>query len=229
MKSYIISSWFNFWLNHWSNLEKSFFKILLYLYSVFVFLKVYMNYPLKWTGRGIMNPSPFSAVLRLYVYHKWRASFNAGILDLALNFPGFHRWKFTDVLRNILKVIVSLGWAVALPLCYLHTFKMASEKFRDVLSFLNPLRGIPPLYIMAVALYLLPNLLAAVLFIFPMLRRWIENSNWHIIRFLLWWSQVDMLLNFLSLCFSSSILLSLSAPSIKYILITSRFWCKFIP
>ncbi|XP_022947858.1 callose synthase 5 [Cucurbita moschata] len=111
------------------------------------------------------------------------------ILDLALNFPGFHRWKFTDVLRNILKVIVSLAWAIVLPLCYLHTFKMVSNKFRDVLSFLNSLRGIPPLYIVAVALYLLPNLLAAALFLFPMLRRWIENSDWHIIRFLLWWSQ----------------------------------------
>ncbi|KAL0535815.1 hypothetical protein IC582_024740 [Cucumis melo] len=111
------------------------------------------------------------------------------ILDLVLNFPGFHRWKFTDVLRNFLKVIVSLAWAIVLPLCYLHTFKIASEKFKDVLSYLNTLRSIPPLYIMAVVLYLLPNLLAAVLFIFPMLRRWIENSNWHIIRFLLWWSQ----------------------------------------
>lgn len=134
-------------------------------------------------------------------------SFIAGILDLVINFPGFHRWKFTDVLRNILKVIVSLAWAIVLPVCYLHTFKMASEKFRDVLSFLNTLRGIPPLYIMAVALYLLPNLLAAILFIFPMLRRWIENSDWHIIRFLLWWSQVDMLLNSLSLSFSFSPLL----------------------
>lgn len=132
----------------------------------------------------------FGAVLCLYDYNKWYASFIAGILDLVINFPGFHRWKFTDVLRNILKVIVSLAWAIVLPVCYLHTFKMASEKFRDVLSFLNTLRGIPPLYIMAVALYLLPNLLAAVLFIFPMLRRWIENSDWHIIRFLLWWSQV---------------------------------------
>ncbi|KAG4970806.1 hypothetical protein JHK85_037227 [Glycine max] len=30
----------------------------------------------------------------------------------------------------------------------------------------------------------------AVLFLFPMLRRWIENSDWHIVRFFLWWSQV---------------------------------------
>ena len=38
--------------------------------------------------------------------------FDLGILDLALNFPGYHGWRFTDVLRNFLKVIVSLFWVV---------------------------------------------------------------------------------------------------------------------
>jgi len=61
---------------------------------------------------------------------------------------------------------------------------------KDMLSFLDSIKGIPPFYMFAVAVYLLPNLLAAVLFLFPMLRRWIENSDWHIVRFLLWWSQV---------------------------------------
>lgn len=114
--------------------------------------------------------------------------FLQSILDLILNFPGYHRWKFTDVLRNILKMVVSLAWAVILPLFYVHSF-VAPNKIRDVLSRLHEIKGIPTLYVVAVFLYLLPNLLAAVLFIFPMLRRWIENSDWHIIRFLLWWSQ----------------------------------------
>uniref|UniRef100_A0A5B6Z1A1 1,3-beta-glucan synthase n=1 Tax=Davidia involucrata TaxID=16924 RepID=A0A5B6Z1A1_DAVIN len=115
--------------------------------------------------------------------------FLQSILDLILNFPGYHRWKFTDVMRNILKIVVSFAWAIILPICYVHTFRTAPDKIKDVLSFLNKVKGIPPLYIMAVALYLLPNLLTAALFVFPMLRRWIENSDWHIIRFLLWWSQ----------------------------------------
>lgn len=114
-----------------------------------------------------------------------------GVLDLVLNFPGYHRWKFTDVLRNVLKIIVSLAWSIILPLCYVHQNSSVNfNSMKDVLSFLDQFKGIPPLYLFAVALYLLPNLLAAVLFIFPMLRRWIENSDWVIIRFLLWWSQV---------------------------------------
>ena len=116
--------------------------------------------------------------------------FVSGVLDLVLNFPGYHRWQFTDVIRNILKIIVSLAWVIILPLFYVRAFSFAPEQLKNVLSFLHQVKGISPLYIMAVALYLLPNLLAAALFIFPMLRRWIENSDWHIIRLLLWWSQV---------------------------------------
>ncbi|XP_062148060.1 callose synthase 5 isoform X3 [Alnus glutinosa] len=115
--------------------------------------------------------------------------FIQSILDLILNFPGYHRWRFTRVLRNILKIIVSLAWAIILPVFYLQTSKMVPKKIKDMLSFLGEVKGISPLYILAVAIYLLPNLLVAALFIFPMLRRWIENSDWHIIRFLLWWSQ----------------------------------------
>lgn len=126
--------------------------------------------------------------------------FDLGILDLALNFPGYHGWRFTDVLRNFLKVIVSLFWVVALPLFYVHSFKGAPDFIKDMLSFTDKIKGIPPLYMLAVAVYLLPNLLAAILFLFPMLRRWIENSDWHIIRLLLWWSQVLVSSYLIHLC-----------------------------
>ncbi|KAL7612774.1 hypothetical protein Lser_V15G06702 [Lactuca serriola] len=118
--------------------------------------------------------------------------FIQSILDLVLNHPGYRRWKFTDVLRVYLKIIISLGWTIILPVCYAQEADpkaLLFGKLKDYSSFLDNLKGIPPLYIMAVALYLLPNLLAAGLFIFPMLRRWIENSDWLIVRFFLWWSQ----------------------------------------
>ncbi|CAI9753068.1 unnamed protein product [Fraxinus pennsylvanica] len=116
--------------------------------------------------------------------------FLQSILDLLLNFPGYLRWTFTDVLRNILKIIVSLAWFIILPICYLHQDNSFSFfNIDDVLSFLDKVKGVPPLYILAVVVYLLPNLLAAILFVFPMLRRRIENSDWLIVRFLLWWSQ----------------------------------------
>ncbi|KAI3886354.1 hypothetical protein MKW92_039676, partial [Papaver armeniacum] len=115
--------------------------------------------------------------------------FLQSVLDFILNFPGYHRWRFADVLRNLLKIVVSLGWAVALPICYMQSLSVAPERIKDMLTWFPQVKGIPALYIMAVAVYMLPNILASALFIFPMLRRWIENSDWPIVRFLLWWSQ----------------------------------------
>lgn len=145
-----------------------------------------------------MNSAYISSLLFISFYLFLSLLF-LGILDLFLNFPGFHRWKFTDVLRNILKIIVSLAWLVILPLCYAQAFNVSRKRIRNSLSFLRDVKEIPPLYIIAVIVYLIPNILSAALFIFPMFRRWIENSDWLVIRFLLWWSQVFMLHFFFTL------------------------------
>ncbi|KAI3725778.1 hypothetical protein L1987_65571 [Smallanthus sonchifolius] len=146
------------------------------------------------------NDVPVSDIFEKEVLYKLSSIFNTAaflrffqsLLDIILNFPGYHRLKFTDVLRDILKIISCLAWSIVLPLCYIHqndNISLPFGKVEDILSSLNRFERIPSLYLMAVALYLLPNLLSAALFIFPMLRRWIENSDWLIVRFLLWWSQ----------------------------------------
>ncbi|CAL9211837.1 unnamed protein product [Musa hybrid cultivar] len=114
--------------------------------------------------------------------------FLQSVLDVVLNFPGFHRWKFIDVLRNFLKILVSLVWAIILPLVYIDSPSI-NLPWNELSKWLHQLNGVPPLYIMVVVLYLFPNILAGILFLFPMLRRWIENSDWHIVQLLLWWSQ----------------------------------------
>lgn len=114
------------------------------------------------------------------------------VLDFILNFPGRHRCKFIDVMRNILKIIVSAAWAVILPFFYISasTASKINLPLKDLEKWFRYVKGVPPLYILAVAVYLIPNILSAALFLFPMFRRWIENSDWHIVRLLLWWSQV---------------------------------------
>ncbi|CAN0852260.1 Callose synthase 5 [Linum grandiflorum] len=142
------------------------------------------------------------------------------ILDLVLNFPGYHRWKFTDVLRNIMKIIVSFAWAVILPLCYSGNFKQVGG-FTRGMTFLRTVESIPPIYLFAVVIYMIPNILAACLFIFPMLRRWIENSDWLIVRFLLWWSQVYYLLG---LAFGFQVHLQLLYPgSLQFLVEMTTF------
>ncbi|XP_012700877.1 callose synthase 5 [Setaria italica] len=115
--------------------------------------------------------------------------FLQSILDFILNFPGSHKCKFIDALRNILKIIVSAAWAVILPFFYMSTAPKVNLPLKDLEKWLRYVKGVPTLYMLAVAVYLIPNILSAALFLFPMFRRWIENSDWHIVRLLLWWSQ----------------------------------------
>lgn len=116
--------------------------------------------------------------------------FCAGVLDLALTIHAYRSMKFMGLLRLFLKLFVSAAWVVILAVCYVHTYNNPTGLIRTVQKLLGSSWKSPSLYITAVVIYLVPNVLGAVLFVFPMLRRWIENSNWKIVRFLLWWSQV---------------------------------------
>lgn len=93
-------------------------------------------------------------------------------------------------MRNVLKIIVSAVWAAILPFFYISTAAKVKLPLKDLEKWFRYVKGVPPLYILAVAVYLIPNILSAALFLFPMFRRSIENSDWHIVRLLLWWSQV---------------------------------------
>uniref|UniRef100_A0A0D3AWK5 Uncharacterized protein n=1 Tax=Brassica oleracea var. oleracea TaxID=109376 RepID=A0A0D3AWK5_BRAOL len=153
---------------------------------------LYLGWPMRDDG----DLSPVSSLQQLFYASSREITITLflpsilGILDIILNFPGFHRWKFTEILRNILKIAVSLAWCVVLPLCDAQSNSSAPGMLKQWISFLpRDVKGVPPLHILVVALCLLPNVLTAIMFIFPMLRRWIENSDWHIIRLHVWWSQ----------------------------------------
>ncbi|CAF2084895.1 unnamed protein product [Brassica napus] len=78
---------------------------------------------LGWPMRDDGDLSPVSSLQQLFYASSREITITLflpsilGILDIILNFPGFHRWKFTEILRNILKIAVSLAWCVVLPLC----------------------------------------------------------------------------------------------------------------
>uniref|UniRef100_A0A0E0HLT0 1,3-beta-glucan synthase n=1 Tax=Oryza nivara TaxID=4536 RepID=A0A0E0HLT0_ORYNI len=120
--------------------------------------------------------------------------FLQSILDFVLNFPGHHKCKFLDAMRNILKIIASAAWAVILPFFYISTASKVNLPIKDLDKWFQYVKGVPPLYILAVAVYLIPNILSAALFLLPCFRRWIENSDWRIVRLLLWWSQIKPLI-----------------------------------
>ncbi|KAL2634599.1 hypothetical protein R1flu_006078 [Riccia fluitans] len=112
-----------------------------------------------------------------------------GLLDIGMNVKAYRSIKFMGMLRLFSKLFVSIAWVIILSVCFVHTWENPTGLIKSVQEVLGSSWKSPSLYITAVAIYLVPNALAAILFIFPLLRRWIENSNWRIVRLLLWWSQ----------------------------------------
>ena len=117
----------------------------------------------------------------------------AVILDIALNIKAYHSCKFSNMARLLLKLVVAVAWVVILPVCYVHSWENPSGILKMIKDWLRQTDKIPSLYISAVIIYLLPNVLGAVLFLLPSLRTVVEKSNWKIFHFLLWWSQVSAL------------------------------------
>ncbi|MCH98896.1 callose synthase 3-like, partial [Trifolium medium] len=69
------------------------------------------------------------------------------------------------------------------------------DVFKKVLSIfitaaiLKLAQGSPSMFILAVFIYLSPNILSALLFLFPFIRRYLERSNYGAVKLMMWWSQ----------------------------------------
>lgn len=166
-----------------------FFLIYSYMFQIFLLHQVKLSLTLVlW----FMFWHEYVCVLSFYIL---------GFLDLILNFPGYHRCGFMDVMRTLLKLVVSIVWVILLSVTYGSSI-LLPKQIRASMRGIPQSMSIPIPYLLAVVLYLLPNLLSAVLFLFPMMRRLIENSDWLVVRLLLWWAQVNLLAIILCSTFS---------------------------
>ena len=107
--------------------------------------------------------------------------------------------SFAVKLRYVLKLISAAAWVVILPVTYAYTWENPTGLARTIKSWLGDGQNQPSLYILAVVIYLVPNMLASMLFLFPFLRRFLESSNVKVITFMMWWSQVAFVCFFLYL------------------------------
>jgi len=116
---------------------------------------------------------------------------DAAILDVILNWKARQIMSFHVKLRFILKVVSAAAWVVVLPVTYAYTWDDKPPGFAQTIKgwFGNGFSS-PSLFILAVVIYLAPNMLAALLFLFPFIRRFLERSNYRIVMLMMWWSQV---------------------------------------
>lgn len=128
----------------------------------------------------------------------------AAALDIILSLKAWRSLKFIQILRYLLKFVVAAVWAVVLPIGYSSSVQNPSGLVKFFSDWSNNWQS-QSFYNYAIAIYLLPNVLAAIVFFVPSLRRTMERSNWRIITLIMWWAQASTytgcLLHSLCVCF----------------------------
>lgn len=146
---------------------------------------------IAWSRSGsidaLFEEDVFKTVLSIFITSAFLNLLQA-TLDIILSLNAWKSLKFTQILRYLLKFVVAAVWAVVLPIGYSSSTQNPTGLVKFFSSWVGNWRN-QPFYYYAVALYLVPNILAAVMFLLPPLRRQMERSNWRIITLLMWWAQ----------------------------------------
>lgn len=144
-----------------------------------------------WNGSGslgdIFKGDVFKKVLSIFITAAILRLIQA-IVDIVLSFKAWRSMKYTDMLRYILKVVVAIAWVIVLPVCYAQTWGSTTGLKSIFDNWLGKSKS-PSLYITAILVYLAPNALGALMFLLPILRRHIEQSDNTVVKLLLWWAQ----------------------------------------
>ncbi|PKA51034.1 Callose synthase 3 [Apostasia shenzhenica] len=157
----------------------------------FLILALQVMIILAWNGDSpsdIFDDGVFKQVLSIFITAAV-LKLGQAVLDLILSWKARRSMSFAVKLRYILKTVSAAVWVVILPVTYAYTWEHPTGLARTIKSWLGNGRNQPSLYILAVVIYLSPNMLSAVLFLFPFLRRFLERSNYKIVMLMMWWSQ----------------------------------------
>lgn len=122
----------------------------------------------------------------LTVFLTWSVMrFLQSLLDIGLQYSLVSRETLMVGVRMILKCVTAAVWAIVFGTFYARIWTLRNRNGgwsgaadRQVVSFL-----------LAVAVFILPEVLAVVLFIIPWVRNFVEETNWKIFYMFTWWFQ----------------------------------------
>ncbi|XBI05297.1 hypothetical protein VPH35_133474 [Triticum aestivum] len=158
---------------------------------IFLILSLQAMIIIAWNGgtpSDIFDAGVFKQVLSIFITAAV-LKLGQATLDIVFGWKARRSMSFARKLRYVLKLVSAAAWVVILPVTYAYTWSNPSGLSRIIKSWLGNGQNQPSLYILAVVIYLAPNILAAVLFLFPCIRRILESSNVKVITFMMWWSQ----------------------------------------
>lgn len=141
-----------------------------------------------WDGR-----TPWDSLSRrdiqvrvLSVFITWGGlRFVQAMLDAGTQYSLVSRETTMLAVRMVLKVLVAAGWTITFSVLYV---RMWDQRWRDRRwSFAANTRVFN--YLEAAAVFVIPQVLALMLFILPWIRNFLEKTNWRILYVLTWWFQ----------------------------------------
>lgn len=115
---------------------------------------------------------------------------SAATMEIILTWNAWKNLKFSQIIRYLLKFAVAAMWAVVLPIGYASFAPNPTGLVKFFSGWGGDWRN-QSFYTYAVAIFLVPNILAAVLFLAPPLKRRMERSNRRIFNLLRWWAQAS--------------------------------------
>ncbi|KAF4374958.1 hypothetical protein G4B88_004709 [Cannabis sativa] len=145
---------------------------------------------IAWNGTGqpgaIFSGDVFKKVLSIFIT---AAIMKLGQGNFSIEPDAQRSMSFHVKLRYILKVVSAAAWVIVLPVTYAYTWENPPGFAQTIKNWFGNNSSSPSLFILAVVIYLSPNMLAGLLFLFPFIRRFLERSNYRIVMLMMWWSQ----------------------------------------
>ncbi|KAH9774697.1 callose synthase 2 [Citrus sinensis] len=149
-----------------------------------------------WNGSGklssIFDGDVFMKVLSIFITAAILKLAQA-VVDIVLSWKARRSMSFYVKLRYILKAVSAAGWVVILPITYAYSLKNPAGFAQTIKSWFGNSPSSPSLFVTVILVYLAPNMLSVLLFLFPFIRRFLERSNNKILMLIMWWSQIKPL------------------------------------
>ncbi|XP_057527023.1 callose synthase 7-like isoform X2 [Amaranthus tricolor] len=157
---------------------------------VFFILALQTMVIIAWSPTGsiisIFEPNVFDAVLSIFITAAFLNLLGA-TLDIFLSWKAWGSLKISQILRYLLKFAVAAMWAVVMPIGYTRFVQNHVGLVNFLTSWAADIN--PNTFKFCIAIYMAPNIFAALLFFFPPVRKFVERSNSNIIILVMWWAQ----------------------------------------
>ncbi|XP_043699238.1 callose synthase 7-like isoform X3 [Telopea speciosissima] len=157
---------------------------------VFFILALQAMVIVAWSAGGslsLIDEDVFRNVLSIFITYSL-LNFLQAMLDIILSCRAWGSLKKTQIVRYLMKFAVAAVWVVVLPIGYSSSVQNPTGLIKFFSDWTNNWQS-QPFYNFAIVIFMMPNILAAILFILPPLRRSMERSNFRIIVFIMWWAQ----------------------------------------